>query len=465
MRNGFPPPLQGEREQWCEAIVLASPPSPTLPREREREQWCEAIVLIGIIGGGYAGLAAAVSLAERGLPVTLFEAGKTLGGRARGVDYRGIRLDNGQHLMLGAYRETLRLMALVGTPDSALQRKPLTLIVPGQFSLAPPALPAPLHLAVGLLMAQGLSWRERFGALRFALAMRFAGFRLKEDTSVAALLARHGQQGRITRLLWEPLCLSALNTPITKASAQVFLNVLRDSFSHARSDSDMLLPLVDLTALFPDAAAHFVQHNGGSIQTGTRIKQVKKTAQGFELSWDENSQVFSHLICATAPQHALKIMDKLPDLETEKSLLAALEYQPIATVYLQYSPQTRLPQPMLGLSGGMAQWVFDRGQTHGAAGLLAVVISAEGEYQDWPPEQLAAAIHDELKTAFQMTAPLWHKVIMERRATFACTPNIQRPQQKTRLENFLLAGDYTAGDYPATIEGAVRSGIRCADLL
>ncbi|MDP2830122.1 MAG: hydroxysqualene dehydroxylase HpnE [Sulfuricellaceae bacterium] len=421
--------------------------------------------MIAIIGGGYAGLAAAVSLVERGLPVTLFEAGKTLGGRARGVDYRGTRLDNGQHLMLGAYRETLRLMTLVGTPDKALQRKPLSLTVPGQFSLAPPALPAPLHLAIGLLMAQGLPWRERFGALRFALAMRFAGFRLDTDVSVATLLARYGQQGKICRLLWEPLCLSALNTPIAKASAQVFLNVLRDSFSHARNDSDMLLPQVDLTTLFPDSAARFVQNGGGVAQTATRVKRVEKTPAGFELSWDEGSQVFSHLICATAPQHALKIMDNLPGLEAEKSLLTALEYQPIATIYLQYPSQTRLPEAMLGLSGGMGQWVFDRGQTHGTEGLLAVVISAEGPYQDWPPEQLATVIAGELREIFDLPAPRWHKVIMERRATFACTPGIKRPAQLTHLDNFLLAGDYTAGDYPATIEGAVRSGIRCAGLI
>jgi predicted NAD/FAD-dependent oxidoreductase len=146
-------------------------------------------------------------------------------------------------------------------------------------------------------------------------------------------------------------------------------------------------------------------------------------------------------------------------------MLSSFDYQPIATIYLQYPHDTCLPGPMLGLTGGFSQWVFDGGLTHGTLGLLAVIISAEGEHQDWPAEQLAGKVHEELRQVFSLPSPLWHKVIVERRASFACTVGLERPEQATGLKNFYLAGDYTAGDYPATIEGAVRSGVKCAELI
>jgi squalene-associated FAD-dependent desaturase len=426
----------------------------------------ERLKRVGIIGAGYAGIAAAVRLTECGIPVTLFEAGRVLGGRARGVDHQGIRLDNGQHILLGAYRETLGMMDRLGVRDAVL-RLPLALSVPGRFALRTPALPAPFHLLMGLLNAQGLPFSERLSAIRFALRLRLMNFRLAQDISVASLLARHRQDGNIGRLLWEPLCLAALNTPITQASAQVFLNVLRDSFSDARSDSDLVLPRVDLSALLPDAAANFIRSRGGEVRTGCRISRIESPvgpdAQGFTLHWAEASDNFSHVICATAPRHALPLLSALPELASAAMQIDAFSYQPIATIYLQYPEQVRLPQAMLGLNGGWAQWVFDRGWMHGTPGLLAVVISTEGDWEYASPEQLAARIAEELAQAFELPEPLWHKVIVEKRATFSCTAGVARPDQKTGLKNFYLAGDYTAGNYPATIEGAVRSGITCAD--
>ncbi|MFH1495979.1 MAG: hydroxysqualene dehydroxylase HpnE [Pseudomonadota bacterium] len=424
----------------------------------------EGLKRAAVIGGGYAGIAAALRLAENGIPVTLFEAGKVFGGRARVVDYHGIRLDNGQHLLLGAYRETLGMIGRVGVREAFL-RLPLALTVPGRFALRTPALPAPFHLLLGLLNAQGLPLGERLSAIRFALRLRLMGFRLKQDSSVASLLQKHGQDKNIGRLLWEPLCLAALNTPIEQASAQVFLNVLRDSFSHARSDSDLVLPRTDLSALLPDAATSLIRKLGGNILTSRRISRIETTDSGFTLHWKGGSEDFTHVICAAAPQHAFPLLSSLPELAPAAELIQKFSYQPIATIYLQYPQRVQLPQPMLGLNGGWAQWVFDRGQTHGTPGLLAVVISAEGDYQQVPAEQLAARIATELKQVFELPAPLWHKVIVEKRATFACMAGIKRPDQRTGLSGFYLAGDYTAGDYPATIEGAVRSGVKCAELV
>ena len=175
---------------------------------------------VGIIGGGYAGMAAAVALAERGIPVTVFESAKQLGGRARGLMHNDTQLDNGQHLLLGCYRETLRLIELVGgNVGQDFLRLPLQLDLHGHFSLRAPRLPAPLHLLVALLRADSLSWNERMKAIRFMLTLRRIDFHLPKDMTVAELLAQHGQDTGLTLKLWEPLCIAALNTPVRKASA------------------------------------------------------------------------------------------------------------------------------------------------------------------------------------------------------------------------------------------------------
>ncbi|MGH8650406.1 MAG: NAD(P)-binding protein, partial [Burkholderiales bacterium] len=144
---------------------------------------------VAVVGGGYAGMAAAVTLAERGVPVTVFEAARTLGGRARRVEHRDLALDNGLHILLGAYTETLRLMRLVGADvERFLLRIPLTWRIHNRFSLRAVGLPAPLHLLAGLLAARGAPIAERLSAVRFLLRMRRRGYRLQRDTTVISLL-------------------------------------------------------------------------------------------------------------------------------------------------------------------------------------------------------------------------------------------------------------------------------------
>ncbi len=210
---------------------------------------------VAVIGGGYAGMAAAVALSGRGVPLTVYESAKQLGGRARGVPCDGLMLDNGQHILLGCYRETLRLIEQVGGDiERDFLRLPLQLTIHDRFELKTPALPAPLHLLIGLLRAKGITLAQRIAAARFMLAMRRIGFRLPQDGSALDLLRAQGQDEALIRLLWEPICISALNTPAAKASAQVLLNVLRDSLNGARADSEILLPRLDFSALFPDRA-------------------------------------------------------------------------------------------------------------------------------------------------------------------------------------------------------------------
>lgn len=422
---------------------------------------------VAVIGAGYAGLAAAVELAAQGVSVTVFEAARQLGGRARQVNYRGVALDNGQHILLGAYRETLRLMRMTGaSPAGLLLRLPLQLIIPGHFRLQAAPLPAPLHLALALLTAHGLTWGERLSAARFMNAMRRQEFRLGDDIDAGKMLTLHGQTGNLRRYVWEPLCIGALNTPLESASAQIFLNVLRDSLAGSQADSDMLLPLTNLTHLFPEHAAAFLNNHGGKIIHSQSVLAVKTEATGFSLEMRSGSEKYNRVICAVPPQRLAALTANLPELAKARAQVDRFSYQPIYSVFLQYPAATRLSRPLIGLHGGVTQWVFDRSQLNHEPGLLCAVISVEGPHQALGHDDLAQRVDDELRAAFPgLPQPLWHKVIAEKRATFACSPGLERPGQATPLPNFYLAGDYTAGDYPATLESAVRSGVKCAQLI
>jgi squalene-associated FAD-dependent desaturase len=422
---------------------------------------------VAIIGAGWAGMAAAVELADSGIPVSVFEASRSLGGRARRVDTEGVALDNGQHILIGAYIETLSMMRRVGAdPDKVLMRLPLQLRYADGFSLAAPRWPAPLHLAAALLGAKGLGIGQRLAAIAFMQAMKRAKFRVDPALTVAGLLDRHGQRGALNDFLWEPLCVSALNTPATSASAQVFLNVLRDSLTGRRENSDMLLPRIDLSAMLPEPAAAYVGARHGKVLRGEAVRRIRRDDAGWRL--DERPESFSHVIIAVGPQHASALLADQPELDAARKLVDAFEYQPIYTCYLQYPPHVSLSSPMLGFTGGAIQWAFDRGALSDRPGLIAVVVSASGAHQDMSQDAFCAAVHAELRNHIGGTSapsPLWQRVIAEKRATFACTPELVRPANRTALHGILLAGDYTDSPYPATLETAVRSGIACARIV
>jgi hydroxysqualene dehydroxylase len=419
---------------------------------------------VAIVGGGYAGMAAAVTLAARKIPVTVFEAAQVLGGRARRVDYRGVTLDNGLHILIGAYVETLRLIELVHpSPADAIVRLPLEWQVKDEFALRAARLPAPLHLLLGLLRSEGLSTREKFSAARFLAALRAMRFQLRRDIPVEALLEQHGQSEKLKRVLWRPLCVAALNTPPANASAQVFLNVLRDTLNAKRAASDLVLARTDLSNLFPEPAATFVEQRGGTILRSHRVTAIDPLAEGFEVEAVDQRSRYSHVVCAIAPHQVNAFLIGITALSEITATIDQLGHQPIHSVWLQYPQPVALPARMLGLTGGLIHWAFDRQALCGQSGLVGAVISAEGEHQALTQEELGARVHQELaRHVAGLPDPVWTRVIAEKRATFACTPGVDRPSEVTPLTGFYLAGDYTQSAYPATLESAVRSGIACA---
>ena len=409
-------------------------------------------------------MAAAATLAEQCIPVTVFEAAPELGGRARRVMHRDTTLDNGLHILIGAYTETLRLIKLVNPAHAqALSRRPLEWRVHGEFSLAAARLPAPFHLLLGLLRARGITVAEKFSAAIFLRAMRNNHYTLAQDISVDLLLRQNKQSEKLCRVLWRPLCVAALNTPPAIASAQVFLHVLRDSLDANAAASDIVLARVDLSALFPEPAAAYVEQRGGAVLRSRRVMAIDPLDDSFEIEAGGRRAAFSHVICALSAHQVNAFLIGITALTDVADTIARLRYQPIYSVWLQYPAPVPLPAPMLGLDHSLIHWVFDRATLCGQQGLVGAVISAEGDHQKLAQDELGLRVHQELKHRVRdLPDPLWTRVIAEKRATFACIPGVRRPAQVTPLRNFYLAGDYTAGDYPATLESAVRSGMTCA---
>jgi hydroxysqualene dehydroxylase len=432
---------------------------------------------VAVVGGGWAGCAAAVELSRRDYGVTLFEAARTLGGRARCVEVEGKKLDNGQHILLGAYTETLQLMRTVGiNPDDALLRLPLQMRYPmacGGMDFVTPRLPAPFHMLLGLLRAKGLEKEDKLSLARFTTTARWMDWQLDRDCSVAELLDRFDQTSRLIKLMWQPLCVAALNTPPERASAQVFLNVLRDSLGARRSASDMLIPRMDLSSLFPQQAAQFILRHGGRIECGTVVRGIQQYGSQWRMNINSSDASpfrfadFDSVIVATQPAQAAALLDGVIDT----ARLNSFGYEPITTCYLQYEPAVKLEQPFLALvddpnAGDWGQFVFDRGQLDANhPGLLAVVVSASGNAIAPGHEALLSSITAQLVKSFclpELSAPIWTKIISEKRATFSCTPALVRPKNATTAHGLALAGDYTDCDYPATLESAIRSGLQAA---
>lgn len=416
-----------------------------------------------VIGAGWAGCAAAVEATRLGQQVTVFEAARIPGGRARRVDGQwpdgtALPLDNGQHILIGAYSDTLRLMRDVGVDtETSLLRLPLTMQFPDGTGLKLPQLPTPLDALVGIAGVRGWTWRDKLLLMHAAVRWQWAGFRCAPQRSVAQLC--QFLSPAVMAGLIEPLCVSALNTPAERASAQVFLRVLRDAlFSHS-GGSNLLLPRADLSALLPDAALAWVAQHGGEVRLGHRVQALAFTASG----WRVDDAVFDRVILACPPTQAARLTQAcgLP-CEAWLAQVRALQFEAITTVYA-FSPGTVLARPMLALRAGTpnspapAQFVFDRGQLGGPIGLLAFVVSASTGDGAALGSQVLAQGQQQLGLRTLNAV----QTIVEKRATFACLPGLQRPSAQV-LPGLLACGDYIDGPYPATLEGAVRSGLQAA---
>ena len=403
---------------------------------------------VAVIGGGWAGIAAAVSLADAGHAITVFEMAPHLGGRARSVAGEP-PYDNGQHILIGAYRDSLALMRRLGIePEQVLKRLPLALPYPGEPGLRlPPGAPL-IAFTRGVLAHRGWPLGARLGLLAAAGGWLARGFHCDAGLSVAELCA--GLPAAVKRDLIEPLCVAALNTPAPQASAQVFLRVLKDALFSGAGSADLLLPRRPLSELLAGPATAWL---GDRLRLGCRVQSI-------EPGWRVDGEAFDAIVLACTSVEAARLTAELAP--TWSATASRLGFEPIVTVYLS-SPGSALPAPMLALREGPqapAQFVFDHGQLGGAPGRFAFVVSGAARWVEGGgcAEAVLAQARRELAWA---APPVIDKVLTEKRATFACRPGLARPPAQI-APGLFAAGDYIAGPYPATLEGAVRSGLAAA---
>ena len=429
---------------------------------------------VAVVGAGWAGLSAAVAATQAGHQITVLEATRVLGGRARALpcalpDGSPVTLDNGQHILIGAYRQTLGLMAQVGVDaEKALLRLPLALVFPDRLGLRFPRWPAGLDALGAIVGARGWSLADKLSLVRVAAGWRLAGFRCADRLSVATLCAPCSP--KVMAELVEPLCVSALNVPTHEASGQVFLRVMHDALFGAAGGSNLLLPRVDLSALFPDAAARWLTQRGAQLRLGSRVHRLAHDGT----AWSIDGERYDAVVLATpAPDAARIVADALPTAAPATATAmagwaataGALRHTAITTVYA-WGRNITLPDPMLALRShpdaphtAPAQFVFDRGQLGGPPGLLAFVISASSGERDALQAQVLAQARAQLGCELQAV-----QTVVEKRAAFACTPGLQRPAMRI-APGLLACADYLDGPYPSTLEGAVGSGCAAAQLL
>jgi len=406
---------------------------------------------VAVVGAGWAGIAAATALAEGGHAVNVLEMAPQAGGRARSVagPDPAHPYDNGQHILIGAYRESLALMRRLGVdPATVLQRRPLALPYPGEPGLRLPPGPALISFTRGVLAHGGWLLSARLGLLAAAGGWLARGFRCEPGLTVAQLCAR--LPADVRRDLVEPLCVAALNTPAPEASAQVFLRVLKDALFSGPGSADLLLPRRPLSELLAAPAAAWL---GPRLRLGQRV-------QCLEPGWRVDGEPFDAVVLACSSVEAVRLTAGIAPAWS--ALAGAFAFQPIITVYL-HSPDSALPAPMLALREGPdapAQFVFDLGQLGGAPGRFAFVVSGAAP---WVARGGCgeAVLRQALDVLDWATPPVIDKVLTEKRATFACTPGLARPEGRI-APGLWAAGDYVAGPYPATLEGAVRSGLAAA---
>ncbi len=438
-----------------------------------------------VVGGGFAGLAAATLLAEQGARALVLEARPHLGGRARSfVDPdTGSVVDNGQHLFMGCYRETLQFLERIGSLDRLhLQpRLDVPFLDPGgrvsSFSL-PPLPVFSWSVLGGLLGYPGLSIRERLGLLRVAREVRRrtrAGGRASadalDDQTVSTWLARLGQGKASCARLWHPLATAALNEDPERASAAMFLPVLREMFLDGSEGSRLGVARVGLSDLYADPAARFLRARGSEVRLRAQVRQVNiddGRPAGVLLA-DGGRVASPQVIVAVPPDDLLEILP--PQVASDPCFAGCsrLETSPIVSVYLWFgTPITDLP--FAGLIGGEWQWLFNRHAFtgHGSAGHgVTLVCSAARSFVEASRETLVRkAVHDLHRfLPDSRRAVLRHSlVIKEKRASMAPLRGslALRPSWRTPYAGLHVAGDWTATGLPATIEGAVLSGHACA---
>ncbi len=436
---------------------------------------------VAVVGAGWAGISAAVWARAVGLTPIVFEAARELGGRARAVSMeigeQRVQVDNGQHLMMGAYTESIALHDLVvqAQPElaarPAFERTAFALDAVSGWSMRCGTQPAPWHLALGLLCAKGIPWVERLRMAWQLETLKRRAWQVESGSLVSQWMHGSGQSDWLRRELWGPLCVATLNTPPEQACAQTFAHILRDTLGANSSAIETLFAQPTLSAFIPEPAVHWMRHHGVELRLGSPVRSVGAAGTQWRISTSEGDTVVDQVILSTPPRQSLRMLQDSP-VASSAQWLAEFTMLPIASVYLAW-PVLHAPALPIWLmlkensqESQFGQWLFRR-DVQADMQLACVVVSAAGRVSGLAREALLqgviAQVVEQLSTAMGSPCPppAAARLALDPQATFACTPNRPKPDHATLHRTWpglWLAGDYCWPQYPATLESAVRSG-------
>jgi len=425
-----------------------------------------------VLGGGLAGLSAAVRLAEGGRKVTVLEATRAPGGRARSFPdaATGRELDNGQHLVMGCYRETLAFLRTIDSVDGIYFQKDLSvrMVKPGgqRLSLDCPPLPAPMHLAVGLLTMRGLGVLDKIAAMRAGLVLRGEVQRPDDNETCDSWLRRLGQTQTLRNAFWDPLIWGTLNDDPLVSSAAMFTAVLERAFLSTRDASRLGVPKVPLSRLYVDQSLAYLRARGCEVRLGEPVRALDVTGtqiSGVVLKSGETLRADS-IISAVPPHAFLDLLTGTWPAHPVYQDIARLRTSPIVNLWFT-TDRAPFSEPFVGLVGGPLHWMFNRSQIEGSVGgevLLNCTISGARACIDDPPEALQDLLRAELERYFPGRVPTIRqfRAIKEKRATISHAAGTYhcRPETLGPIRGLYMAGDWTRTGLPATIESAVQSG-------
>lgn len=430
-----------------------------------------------IIGGGFAGLAAAVRLSELGSKVLLLERRGFLGGRAYSfIDSKtGDTVDNGQHLFMGCYRHTIAFLEKIGSLDRLkFQASPRVDFLDkkhGYTTFECPPLPAPMQVLAGLLKMKGLSFGDKLRAMKVGRAIQSNGNSTVKALTVSEWLDELKQSDRIKRRFWYPMAIATLNENPEVASARMMKVVLKEAFGADRKSSNIGIARVGLSDLYTTGASAFIQSHGGEVRTGAQAgRLIIEQGRVVAIELRDGERIEGDYFISAVPHAAFLQLIPEEQKAGEFASLARLDSSPIVSINLWFD-RSIIDCEFVGLLGVRSQWVFNKDLIFSSGkqtNQIAVVISAAHMVVDWTKDQLVEIVLSELNELIpeSRNARLLHSVVVkEREATLSHTIESDdlRPGPRTRLPNLILAGDWTDTGLPATIESAVLSGNIAAD--
>jgi zeta-carotene desaturase len=427
---------------------------------------------VAVVGGGLAGLSAACALAESGLQVTLFERRPYLGGRASSYQHpsTGEVVDNCQHVLLGCCTNLLEFYRRLGVEDKIRWYDRMTFIEPGGRTsvISPSFWPAPLHTAPAFLRAACLGFTDKLAIAAAMAALAPNTFRDKGE-SFLQWLKRHGQTDRAIERFWKTVLVSALNEDVDRVSVPYAAQVMRESFLKSREAGRMGVPTVPLTDLY-NVAGEYVERRGGRVSFRANVESFRADFSGVKLLLDEADASFDFVVLAVPFDVLARMLPLTSAGDPLRQTLAQFESSPITGVHLWFDRQiTGLEHAVL--LDRTIQWMFHKskllGRDNGSGSYVELVISSsKGLVEKSRAEitDLAVAELEEFFPAVGHAKLLKSTVIKEVHATYSPRPGIEsyRPQPETVWPRVFLAGDWTATGWPATMEGAVRSGYLAA---